>query len=60
MDFQSQIQNILQLLFIMVVILCTLRMRYIGRRVNYFDLCHMEAMSIIKVNDMFNKLGMKD
>ena len=35
-------------------------MRYTGKTVNYFDLCHMEAMSIIKVNDMFNKLGMKD
>ena len=35
----------------------TPRMRYTSRRVNYFDLCHMEAMSMIEVNDMVNELG---
>ena len=34
----------------------TPRMRYISRRVNYFDFCHVEAMSMIEVNDMVNEL----
>ena len=33
------------------------RMRYTGRRVNYFDFYHVEAMSMIGVNDMVNELG---
>ena len=32
-------------------------MRYTGKRVNYFDFCHVEAMSMIEVNDMVNELG---
>ena len=35
----------------------TPKMRYTGRKVKYFDLCHVEAMSMIEFNDMVNKLG---
>ena len=30
----------------------TLNMRYSRRRVSYFNLCHVEAMSMIEINDM--------
>ena len=34
-------------------------MRYIDRRVNYFDFCLVDAMSMIEVTDMINELWFK-
>ncbi|XVE78276.1 hypothetical protein DITRI_Ditri13aG0131800 [Diplodiscus trichospermus] len=31
--------------------------RYTGKKVNYFDLCHVEAMSMVEINDMIAELG---
>ena len=34
-----------------------LNIRYSGRRVFYFDLCHIDAISMIEINDMIQQLG---
>ena len=30
----------------------TLNMKFMGRKVDYFDFCHVDAMSMIEINDM--------
>ncbi|XVF67887.1 hypothetical protein PTKIN_Ptkin10aG0158100 [Pterospermum kingtungense] len=32
-------------------------MKYTGKEVNYFDLCHLKAMSMIEIYDMMKELG---
>ena len=35
----------------------TPNIRYTDRRVNYFDFCHVDVMSMIEIIDMINELG---